>query len=512
MVSTSYGGNMNYTDDENIDNITGFCVDQEAGVASDSEYKKNRLVKLSRWNSLQSKYPDRFDRTHSLEHALLLEEGIGDISVAGRIMLMRSIGKICFVKLQDFSGCMQVVLHMEDLEQYEFYIKNLDLGDIVGVTGEIFFTRSGEKSLRVHRILLLTKCLHCLPEKWHGLVSDEARIRQRYLDLIINVKSKDRFRFRYKFISAIKAFLNKNNYIEVETPILQKQASGALATPFITHHKALDMSLYLRIAPETYLKRLMAGGYEKVYEIGKCFRNEGIDPTHLQEFTMLEFYTAYWNYEDSISFVIQLFEYLLQELNIPEVITYENSKINIGLPWSRIKYTDLFKQFTGLDLESLLMDESNLFTSLGELDGIDVLQYKSAASLIDGVYKKYCRPNLINPTIITNQPSVLGPLARQNNINPLFSDRFQVVINGLEVVNAYSELVDSELQRKILIEQQELKSQGEDEAMESEEDFLLAMEHAMPPMSGVGIGIDRVVSLLTDSSNLRDVIFFPNVK
>lgn len=505
---------MSYKNDEGVSVEIESNLDnsQFTGKACDSEYKKIRLNKLEAWGQIQERYPDKFCRSHLLSEALLLEEGVQDVKVAGRIMLMRSIGKICFIKLQDFSDFMQIVLHSEDLEQYDFYLKNLDIGDLIGIEGGVFFTRSGEKSLKVSRLKLLTKCLHPLPEKFHGIADDEIKLRQRYLDLLVNEESKRRFKFRHRFISKLKDFLNTHSFIEVETPILQKQASGALATPFETHHKALNIPLFLRIAPETYLKRLMAGGYERVYEIGKCFRNEGIDPTHLQEFTMLEFYTAYWNYEDAINFVTELFSFLMSELKIENTIFYDGVKINIGFPWRRMTYSELFKEYTGLDLDNLLKDESLLYCELGKLDGINVADYRSAASLIDGVYKKYCRPNLIDPVIITNQPAVLGPLARQSVKNPLFSDRFQVVINGLEVVNAYSELVDPELQRKILIEQQELKNNGEEEAMEAEEDFLLAMEHAMPPMAGVGIGIDRVISLFTDSANLRDVIFFPNVK
>lgn len=498
----------NNNDDKNNLNLSAVSIDND----NSSEYKNIRLAKLQKWTEVQPKYPDRFEKTFNIDQALLLDESANNIFVAGRIMLMRSIGKICFLKLQDFSGFIQVVLHSEDLQLYDFYLKNLDLGDLIGIQGSVFFTRSGEKSLRVHSLTLLTKCLHALPEKWHGLADEELKLRQRYLDLVMNLDSKNRFKFRHKFISKLKSFLDSHSFIEVETPILQKQASGALATPFETHHKALNLPLFLRIAPETYLKRLMAGGYERIYEVGKCFRNEGVDPTHLQEFTMLEFYTAYWNYDDAIDFVVNLFSFLIAELNIPDKIIFEGNEINIGSPWKRMTYSELFFEYTSLDLNDLLQDERKLFSTLATLDGIDISQYKSAASLIDGVYKKYCRPNLIDPVIITNQPSVLGPLARQSVDNPLFSDRFQVVINGLEVVNAYSELVDPELQRKILIEQQDLKNNGEDEAMESEEDFLLAMEYAMPPMAGVGIGIDRVISLLTNSSNLRDVIFFPNLK
>lgn len=504
---------MNCNNDENYTN--------------QSEYIKNRFDSLNRW---KEKYPEKFEKRYSLKKALELKEGQIDVFVAGRIMQKRQVGKICFIKLQDYSGFCQIVIHSEDFEkdstsiakenfnsqkisnQYEFYMENLDLGDIVGIEGEIFKTRTDEKSIKVYNLVLLTKCLRPLPEKWHGLKDEETKTRQRYLDLIINESSKEKFKFRYNFIQKLKEFFNDHDYVEVETPILQSQASGALATPFQTHHKALDIPLYLRIAPETYLKRLMAGGYERVYEIGKCFRNEGIDTTHLQEFTMLEFYTAYWNYEDAIQFVLDLFYYLIKEFNISETLVCNNVSIDMNFPWKKKTYADIFREYTSLDLESLLENEEEPYQKFSKLEGIDVSQYKSLASLIDAVYKKYCRPNLINPTIITNQPSVLGPLARRSNFNSLFSDRFQLIINGLEIVNAYSELVDPILQRNILNQQKNLKNNGEEEAMELEEDFLIAMEYGMPPMAGVGIGIDRLISLLTASSNLKDVIFFPIVK
>lgn len=474
------------------------------------EYTKIRLLKLNNWVNKYGECPDRFEKTHNIMSALKLDLGIDMVAIAGRIMLIRTIGKICFIKLQDFSGNIQIVLKEDILNDYNFIIENLDIGDLIGVSGEIFKTQTDEISLLVKSLSLLTKCLHPLPEKWHGISNDEIKIRQRYLDILVNEDSKNRFKFRAKFIQELRNYLEINDFIAVETPILQKQASGALATPFVTHHKALDMPLFLRIAPETYLKRLTAGGYERVYEIGKCFRNEGIDPTHLQEFTMLEFYAAYWNFEDNIKFIQNLFQHLFDKLEISKYIKFDDKDINLTLPWNIISYAGLFYQNTGLDLNDLLQNETKLFSVLGSI--IDVSNYKSAASLIDGVYKKYCRPKLIDPVIITHQPAILGPLARKNSQNSLFSDRFQIVIAGLEVVNAYSELVDSQLQRQILIDQMNLKAQGDEEAMESEEDFLLAMEYAMPPMSGLGLGIDRIISILTSASTIRDVVFFPNVK
>jgi lysyl-tRNA synthetase class 2 len=365
-----------------------------------------------------------------------------------------------------------------------------------------------EKTLDVQELTLLSKCLHALPDKHNGLNDEETRLRKRYLDLLVNEDTRERFKFRHKILSAVKKVLDENEFVEVETPMLQTLASGALATPFKTHHKALDIPLFLRIAPETYLKRLIAGGYERVYEMGKNFRNEGVDPSHLQEFTMLEFYAAYWNFEDAIKFVEKIFEAIFEGRS--KKIIYQGKEIDFSPGWKRISYADLFKQYTKLDLLDLLKDENRLFEACSKF--VDVTAYKSAASLIDGVYKKLCRPNLVNPTVITNQPAVLGPLARQNDENPFFSDRFQVVVDGLEIVNSYSELVDPIKQREVLEGQLELRDKGEEEAMELEEDFLHAMEYAMPPMAGVGIGIDRVVAILTDAKNLREVVFFPNLK
>lgn len=474
------------------------------------EYKNIRLGKLKNWEEKFGICPDRFIKTHSINNALSLGLETKNVSLAGRVMLIRSIGKICFIKLQDFSNTMQIVLKEETLKEYSFILDNLDIGDLIGVQGYIFETQTKEKSLHVENLTLLTKCLHPLPEKWHGITDDEIKLRQRYLDLLVNKEASDRFKFRAKFIKELKNYLEDHDFIAVETPVLQKQASGALATPFATHHKALNIPLYLRISPETYLKRLMAGGYERVYEIGRCFRNEGIDPTHLQEFTMIEFYAAYWNYQDNIKFIQDLLQHIFKKLNVPEYICFDGKDINLSGPWRTITYADLFFENTKLDLNILLQDEKLLFSELSKI--IDVSKYKSGASLVDGVYKKYCRPKLVDPIIITHQPAILGPLAKQNIENPLFSDRFQIVLAGLEIVNAYSELVDSELQRKILIEQMNLKAKGEEEAMESEEDFLLAMEYAMPPMSGLGMGIDRMISILTNADTIRDVVFFPSVK
>lgn len=477
-----------------------------------SEYKEIRTKKQNNWNQIQEKYPDKFDVNCDVIQAKELADGTCNIKLAGRLMFLREMGKLAFGKIRSYKGSFQIVLKQDAIasEQMKFYLDNLDIGDIIGVEGTIFTTKTGEKSLEVSNLVLLSKCLLPLPEKWHGLVDDDQKQRQRYLDLLVNEESTEKFKFRYAFIAELKNFLQKHEFIEVETPILQTKASGALATPFQTHHKALDIPLFLRIAPETYLKRLMVGGYERVFELGKSFRNEGIDTSHLQEFTMLEFYAAYWNYLDAILFVEKIFENIFEKLHIPKKFSYENQEIDFSFPWQRISYRDLVLKYTGLDLEILLRDEKAL--KFAARDFVDVDSYKSLGSLVDGLYKKHCRPHLINPHVVMQQPAILGPLARVSSKNTLWSDRFQVVVNGWEVVNSYSELVDPVYQRQTLEEQKCLAQNGEEEAMEMEDDFLLAMEYGMPPMAGVGIGIDRVVALFTNSSSLRDVIFFPNLK
>ena len=477
-------------------------------------YQEVRLSKLREWEAKQGvAYPDSFEVQYNTVQARELPEDGKLIKVAGRIMLMRVIGKLAFAQLKDFHGKIQLAFKVDTLgqETFAFYEKNLDLGDIVGVEGELFTTNKGEKTIEVHSFTLLSKCLHPLPEKWHGLVDEEQCLRQRYLDLLVNDHTLTKFKMRNTIISTIRNYLQNNQFIEVETPILQKQASGALATPFQTHHKALDIPLFMRIAPETYLKRLIVGGYERVFEIGKSFRNEGVDSSHLQEFTMLEFYCAYWNYHSAIEFVENIFKTVFSVLNIDvKNVQYLEHTIDFSFPWEKITYRDLVLKYTGLDLELYLDDEEELLKQLSKF--IDVREYKSLASAIDALYKKLCRPNLINPCIVTNQPAVLGPLARMNDAKPMWSDRFQVVVCGLEIVNSYSELVDPIKQRTILEKQKELSKKGEEEAMEMEDDFLLAMEYGMTPMAGVGIGIDRVISLITNSNSLRDVVFFPSLR
>lgn len=478
------------------------------------DFFQTRLDKIEQWQQRQIAYPSRFEKTYSCLQAAQATDHTPNVACAGRLMAFRDIGKLTFGRLQDVSGSIQLAFKSDTVgaENYKFFIKNLDLGDHIGVQGTLFTTNKGEKTLEVTHCQLLSKALRPLPEKWHGLADTELRIRQRYLDLLTNPETRDRFRIRHQTIKGIRHFLDNHDFIEVETPILQAAASGAMARPFATHHHALDIPLYLRIAPETYLKRLIAGGYERVYELGRCFRNEGIDPSHLQEFTMLEFYVAYWNYKDNMRFVQQMLQEVLQKTLGTLVVNYQGITLDFSGDWPEKTYRDLVYEYTHIDLHTVQTLEHLKHEIQARNLSMPLDKYKSLGGLIDGLYKKYCRPNLIQPMFLTMHPQELIPLARSSDHNPAELEMFQVVVNSWEIVKAYSELVDPVLQRQRLIDQQALAAAGEEETMMLEEDFLEAMEHGMPPISGVGVGIERLVSLLSNSPNIRDVIYFPTVR
>ena len=388
----------------------------------------------------------------------------------------------------------------------------MDIGDFIGAQGNIFRTKKGEITLDIHVLTLLSKTIRPLPEKWHGVSDTEILYRQRYLDLLMNGETMERFLKRTRVIKVMRNFLDEEGFIEVETPVLQTKPSGAIATPFATHHNALNMDLYLRIAPETYLKRCIAGGFERVYEFARSFRNEGMDPSHLQDFTMLEYYVAYWNYEDNMRFTERMIKHVLQAIEGSLSIHYGEHTIDFDMDWPRISIHDLIERDTGIDISSY-HDEKGL---RGEIEnrGIEIqdMDKMGFGTLIDNLYKKVSRPKIVNPLFIIHHPIELSPLARRNDQNPSITDRFQLVVNGWEIVNAYSELVDPVDQRERLEKQMQLHNRGDSEAMVMDEDFLTAMEHGMPPVSGWGMGIDRFVCLLTGQENLRDVILFPLMK
>ena len=482
-------------------------------------------LRLSKLNQIKKlgfhPYPERFDKKDKVADIVSQAEKMKLASAdeidpadpffqtAGRLMTIRRHGKLVFAHLQDESGRMQVAFTKERLGEYFGLIDLFDLGDFVGVGGRLFKTHKGEITLMVEELIFLGKALRQLPEKFHGLKDQEIKYRQRYLDLLVNPETREVFKVRHKVIKFLRKFLEENGFVEVETPILNATASGALAKPFITHHNALDIDLYLRIAPETYLKRLIVGGYEKVFEFARCFRNEGIDPSHLQEFTMLEFYAAYWNWQDNLKFTEQLVTEMIRNIFGKLELNIFGQTIDFSPPYEVVPMAELIKRDSGIDINEFDSVEG-LRAEIGrkgiEIDDIDKLGF---GNLVDALYKKVSRNKIIKPTFIIAHPIELSPLARANDDNPKQADRFQLVINGWEVVNAYSELVDPQEQRKRLEEQARLKSQGDEEAMMMDEDYILAMEYGMPPISGWGMGIDRIVALLTSQDNLKDVVFFP---
>jgi lysyl-tRNA synthetase class 2 len=479
-----------------------------------NEQMKVRLEKIQALREAgYHPYTEKFERTHRPAEADTLPDGTTGVRVAGRIVSLRFFGKLAFGHLYDVSGKVQFAAQKSVLnEQFEDLKRLIDVGDFIGVEGEMITTKTGEKTINAQKLFFLTKSLRPLPEKFHGLTDPELRLRKRYLDLIMSEESRERFLKRTKIIKTIRDFLDNNGFAEIDTPVLTNKATGALARPFLTHHNALDIDIYLRIAPETYLKRAIAGGFDRVYEFARSFRNEGMDASHLPDFTLLEYYCAYWNYIDNMNFTENLFKHLLATINGGLELTYEGRAISFDGVWPRYSFRDLILKDCGIDI--------NLFgtreTLIKEIDknGIrfetDVeIDKAGRGTIIDLLYKKVSRPQLINPTFITHHPLDLSPLARKNDENPLVVDRFQLVVNGWEVVNAYSELVDPVDQTERFNQQAEARAHGDKETMEVDNDFLQCMEFGMPPISGWGMGVDRIVALLTNASTLRDVILFP---
>jgi lysyl-tRNA synthetase class 2 len=463
-------------------------------------------------------YADRYPRSHSLaqaREAAAEKEGVA-VRTAGRVMTSRAFGKLLFAHLQDQSGRCQIALDASHLgeESVNRFERLVDNGDFVGVQGTTFKTKKGEPTVRVDAWTFLSKALLPLPEKWHGLTDREACYRQRHLDLLVNEETRERFRLRTRVVRELRAFLDAHGFEEVDTPVLATKASGALARPFLTHHHALDIECALRIAPETWLKRCVAGGIERVYEVARCFRNEGMDPSHLQDFTMCEWYCAYFDFRDNMDFTQELVLHLLDRAAGTRTIRHGGVEIDFAPPWPRVAMRDLVLGDSGIDYDAH-PDAASLRRAIAgkgidlERDDLDVL---GRGPLIDVLYKKVSRPKLVSPVFVTSHPIDLSPLARRNDDDPRVTDRFQLVVNGWEIVNAYSELVDPVDQRRRFEEQTAARAAGDAEAMEIDEDYLECMEHGMPPMSGWGMGIDRFVTLLSGQESLRDVVLFPLMK
>jgi len=464
-------------------------------------------------------YPHRYHRTHTTQQAVALlkrqEEGTSQaepISLAGRIMASRHMGKISFLDLRDGSGKFQLYFNYNRLDEASLtLLKDIDIGDIIGASGKLFRTKSGEPTLEVENFTLLAKSLQPLPEKWHGLSDVDIRYRQRYLDLITNAEARDIFQIRSRVIAAIRQFLNQRGFIEVETPVLQPSAGGALARPFITHHHALDQDLYLRIAHELYLKRLIIGGFDKVYELGRTFRNEGISTKHNPEFTMLESYEAYADYNDVMTMLEEMVYEVSQQVLGTDKVRFGDDTINLKPPWQRLSLRDAIIEYSGIDFVQYPKAPS-LRAKMREI-GLEVDPQKNWARLVDELISTFVEPKLIQPTFLVDYPVSMSPLAKTKPDNDRVVERFEAFAGGMEIANAFTELNDPVEQRQRFLQQQKERGKAEDELVETiDEDFLLAMEYGMPPTGGLGVGIDRLVMLFTGQQSIREVILFPQLK
>ncbi|MDD4092139.1 MAG: lysine--tRNA ligase [Smithellaceae bacterium] len=429
-------------------------------------------------------------------------------SLAGRLMAVRSFGKAAFVKIQDRKGQMQCYLAKNVLSEQDFSLcKKLDVGDIVYVSGKLFRTKTNELTLEAQSLRLMAKSIHPLPEKWHGLTDIETRYRQRHLDLIANPAVREIFIRRSLIIKLMRQFMDRHDFLEVETPMMQPKAGGAVARPFKTHHNALDQDFYLRIAPELYLKRLVTGGLERVYEINRNFRNEGISTFHNPEFTMMEFYQSYATYEDLMSFTEELFCFIAENVFGGFTFTYQGTQIDLTPPWRRLSVRDALIQIAQMDPDDLT--DPGKAIAFARKTGCDVKETDPLGKILMAVFDERVEKKLVQPTFVTHYPVAVSPLSRRSGADPDLVDRFELYISGREIANAFSELNDPADQRERFLAQLKEREAGDDEAHEMDEDYIRALEYGMPPTAGEGIGIDRLIMLLTDSASIRDVILFP---
>lgn len=475
------------------------------------EARKEKLENLQKDDKIV--YAEKFDKDVELNDGNNLEDG-KSVSVCGRIISYRDFGKFGFMKLYDINGTLQISISKNEFgEEYNKLKKILDVGDFIGVKGTIYTTKTGQKTVKSDDITLLSKSLRPLAEKFHGITDPEVIAKQRYLEIISNENSRDVFKKRIIILKSIREYLQNNGFVELETPILQNIACGANARPFITHHNTLNEDFYLRIAPELYLKKAVAAGFDKVFEIGKNFRNEGMDSSHLQEFTMIEWYAAYWDYLKNMDFSCELLKKLVETINGDLKLDYQGINLDFS-KFDKVSYIEEISNFLNrniLDFDDVnevksLLKSNNIFTEQ-ELNNAN-----SMTSIIDLIFKRKIRPYIIQPTIMYDYPSYMVPLARPNDKDPRVLDMFQIIVNSWELAKCYSELVNPIKQREEFEKQMRDKLNGDEEAMELDESFLLAMEHGMPPMSGLGMGIDRLVALLTNNPSLRDVVLFPQTR
>lgn len=433
------------------------------------------------------------------------------VAIAGRVLSRRMMGKASFAHILDAKGQIQIYVKIDNVgaDAYEEW-KKADIGDIFGVEGTVFMTHKGEISVSAEKMVLLTKSLLPLPEKWHGLKDNDLRYRQRYVDLIANPSVKDAFVMRSRIIKAIRDLLDSKGFVEVETPILNTIAGGANARPFITHHNTLDLDMYMRIAPELYLKRLIVGGFDKVYEIGKMFRNEGMDVKHNPEFTMMELYEAYADYGDMMDITEEIYAAALKAAGKGNKITYQGTEIDLSFPWQRLTMLEAIKRYTGVDYDKMTAEEA-LKAAL-EL-GVEIDDKKKAwGNIVYATFDQKVESQLVGPVFITDYPVEESPLTKRKNDDPRLTYRFEFFIYAREMGNAYSELNDPVDQRERFEKQAALRKKGDDEAQMTDDDFVTALEYGLPPTGGLGVGIDRLIMLLTDSASIRDVILFPTMK
>ena len=485
---------------------------------AEKDYIQQRLDKILKLREAGIEpYAYKYSRTHTSEKiqetfSRLQGEEQSDVSVGvvGRLVAYRAHGKTIFMQLQDESGRVQVYFRADELgpERFEL-VKQLDVGDFLGAKGSVFRTRTGELTIRAADFALLAKALRPMPEKWHGLKDVELRYRQRYLDILANEQSRNIFLARSRVVKEIRNYLDNLGFMEVETPMMQPLPGGAAARPFMTHHNALNRDLYLRVAPELYLKRLLVGGFEKIFELNRSFRNEGISTMHNPEFTMLEIYQAYVDGNAMMELMEKLVAYLVKTMHGGQTLSYQGQDLDLKVPWQRLRYTDAIKEQTGIDVWQQTPER---LAAICQEHGLEPPDKAGRAELVEMLFESLVEPKLIQPTFITDFPLELSPLAKQKPGAPDFADRFEPYLAGHEIANGFSELNDPLEQRRRFELQMQKRAQGDEEAQMLDEDFVRALEYGMPPAGGLGIGIDRLVMLLTDSASIREVIFFPQLR
>ncbi len=487
-------------------------IDNQEDLTEVLKVRREKLSKLQEMGKNpfeQSRY-DRTNDSKDIKDNFDQMEG-KVVKIAGRIMSKRLQGKAGFIDIQDQDGRIQCYVRKDRIgeEDYDIF-KTYDIGDIIGLEGEVFKTKKEEISVKATSVVLLSKSLQVLPEKYHGLKDQDIRYRQRYVDLIVNPEVKDAFLTRTKALKALRAFLDERGFLEVETPILNTIAGGANARPFVTHHNTLDIPMYLRIANELYLKRLIVGGFDKVYEMGRMFRNEGMSIKHNPEYTAMELYQAYADYEDMMRITENLISHMAEVATGSTVVNYQGTEIDFKPPWRRMTMIECVKEYTGVDFDIINTDEEAL--EIARQKGIEIMPGMRRGEVINAFFEEFGEDKLIQPTFITHHPVEVSPLAKRNVEDPRKTDRFEAFANKWELANAFSELNDPIDQKGRFMDQMRKKELGDDEACDMDEDFINALEVGLPPTGGLGIGIDRVMMLLTNSASIRDVILFPTMK